>query len=211
MKTKHLHPSIKSLALGLVAAAALASGNTAQAALVFTITEQLGGGVNTTYSGSLLFDLADAQARGNAYGETIVPNQAGLQVGPTLIGYLLLPIIQAGGPASFGPGGVNSAATSSGDTAGINGSLGGVLLPTGYVSGATISGTSFYDIDFFGSGDPATLANLGLTAGTYVWNTQSGSFSDTITLNIIPAVPEPSTFALLGLAGLGLGLLRRRR
>ena len=87
MKTKHIHPSIKSLALGLVAAAALAAGNTAQAALVFTITEQLGGGVNTTFSGSLQFDLTDVQNSGNSYGETIVPNQAGLQVGPTVNGY----------------------------------------------------------------------------------------------------------------------------
>jgi hypothetical protein len=72
-------------------------------------------------------------------------------------------------------------------------------LPDGYVSNSLISGS----MTFSGS----SFTSLGLTPGSYVWDlTFTGGPSQKATITI---VPEPSTFALLGLAG--LGLLRRQR
>jgi hypothetical protein len=204
MKNKHLHPSAKSLALGLVAAAALAAGNSAQAALVFTLTESGSGvtlvGSGSFNSGSLL--LGDA----TQVGSVLIPDLGIAQVGPVIPNNGSIPThlraedaIVPGGPDSFGSFTISPTATSSsGDTFGFFADLRDVALPLGYVSGTALNGQTFW------SGE--TLASLGATPGTYVWNTNFNGVDDTITLNV---VPEPSTFALLGLAG--LGLLRRRR
>jgi len=74
---------------------------------------------------------------------------------------------------------------------------------TGYTSDAPLSATMTFN--------SATLASLGITQGSYVYDlTFSGGSAQNITLN---AVPEPSTVGLLAMAAAtcGGGLVRRLR
>jgi PEP-CTERM motif len=62
----------------------------------------------------------------------------------------------------------------------------------------------------------ATISSLGLTPGAYVFGWGSGAHADTFTIDVVasppPAVPEPSTWAmmLIGFAGLGYAAARRK-
>jgi hypothetical protein len=202
-KSKHIHPSIKSLALGLVAAVALAASNSAQAALIFTLTES-GSGVTLTGSGSFNFGGSLTPTSG-AYGGGLYPTLGFLETGPRFNGnHDLASSAIIAGPNSFGSGGSSLATSATGDSFGIRTVItpGTVAVPSGYTSGTALSGQAFWA--------GATLASLGVTPGTYNWNTSYGGVDDTITLNAV--VPEPSSAALMmGLAALGYGLLRRRR
>jgi hypothetical protein len=216
MKNKHIHPSAKSLALGLVAAAALAAGNSAQAALVFTLTET-GSGVTLVGSGS--FNFGGTLGLQSAPFDSYLipqPDLGGLAVGPNIPEFDPISATRnyvesaaaavVSGPFGFGSGlPLGSATSSTGHTFGFESGefrTKNVYVPLGYDSGDPLSGESFW------SG--ATLASLGATPGTYTWNTRYGGVDDTITLNVV--VPEPSSAAaLMGLAALGYGLLRRRR
>jgi len=88
----------------------------------------------------------------------------------------------------FGPGGLTNATSSTGSNFGTNDSNGVVLLPTGYVSGTSLSGSATWD--------NKTFATLGLTPGTYQETWTGVTNEDTITVQIGPAAtvaPEPST------------------
>jgi hypothetical protein len=108
------------------------------------------------------------------------------------------------GPMSFGSGDVFFPNTGSGDLVGINGFLGFLFVPVGYVSGAALSDSMTYN--------NATFASLGVTPGTYVWTWGTGLPNQNFTLIIGAAgVPDGgSTVSLLGFASLGLVALRRK-
>ncbi len=93
------------------------------------------------------------------------------------------------GPASIGLGGLVNASDGSGDF--IGGDPTALVLPNGYVSGASLNATSIY----FGE----TLMSLGLAQGVYVYTLPN----DTMTLNV-GVVPIPAAVWLFGSA---LGLL----
>jgi hypothetical protein len=107
------------------------------------------------------------------------------------------------GPTSFGSGGFFSADAISGDIVGIDGLAGLIFVPEGYVSGAALSDSITFN--------NATLANLGVTPGTYVWTWGAGLPNQNFTL-IIGGVGVPdggSTVSLLGCALVGLAAVRR--
>jgi hypothetical protein len=109
------------------------------------------------------------------------------------------------GPANLGTGSEMLATTTTGDTFGFAGdSVSELLLPIGYVSGSSISGTDTWD--------DTSLAGLGLIAGTYNYTWGTGPNADSVVLNIgFAPVPEPSSLGLMSLAVLALLVFLRCR
>ncbi|MBK1829066.1 PEP-CTERM sorting domain-containing protein [Haloferula rosea] len=91
----------------------------------------------------------------------------------------------------------------------------GFSLLNGFVTSSTFSGNPFQDIDVAGTVDLAQVSGL-LVGGEYtgqVWliaNTNGPQVNFDNARLEYNAIPEPSSTALVGLAGLGL-LLRRRK
>ena len=76
-------------------------------------------------------------------------------------------------------------------------------MPAGYVSGDPLSDSSIYD--------NVTFASLDVIPGTYEWTWGDG-VNQNFTLQIIaPAVPEPSSLPLLGIALAALTLAYKSR
>jgi hypothetical protein len=195
--------SMRSSAAALGAAmlvGSVTSAPPAQAAYVLTI-EQEGPNVVTTGSGS--FDLTDltAVAMGFAFSDFMSP--AGAVIDTGLGAYTIYSAVLQG-PTNFGDGHVTGASSASGDFVSLDGVASEIFVPglTGeYKSGSPISGsTATYD--------DATFASLGVRPGVYVWKWGSGANADSFTVD---AVPEPSTWALVGVGFLGLAAVRIRR
>jgi hypothetical protein len=112
------------------------------------------------------------------------------------------------GPSSFGSGYPFNPDSFSGDVFGVDGANHTLYTPVAYTSGASLS-----SIDTFNN---TTLADLGLTTGTYTYTWGADAHADSLVLNIgsspSAAVPEPSSLAMCGLASLiGSAYAWRRR
>jgi hypothetical protein len=109
----------------------------------------------------------------------------------------------ATGPSTFGSGGQFFPSIGSGDFVGIDGGIGIIFVPLGYVSGGALSSRSTFNNQ--------TFATLGVTPGTYVWSWGQGA-NQRFTLIIGGAgVPDGgSTVSLLGCALVGLAAFRRK-
>jgi hypothetical protein len=114
----------------------------------------------------------------------------------------------ADGPISFGTGGQTEASAGSGDFVGVFAVSAFaqspiILFPKNYISGTSLTGSSVFENQ--------SLKSLGLDVGQYAYTWGSGADADSLTINV--GVPEPSTWAMMGLgfAAFGLAGFRRRR
>lgn len=113
------------------------------------------------------------------------------------------------GPTSVGTGARTDANSGTGDAVQVNGQLNGLSVPRTYVSGAALNSSATWNA--------TTIANLGLTPGTYTWTWGSGPNADSYVLNISAPAPMPvptlSEWALIAFASLivGLGVYQQRR
>jgi hypothetical protein len=199
----------------VLAALALLLGSVGQARAGIIINiNQVGADVVATGSGSI--DLTGLTLQIPAItGPQIQANVDDLIMGTKVIGIVDF-YAGAMGPGNFGPGTPRfvSPTSGSGDLFGLHHSaltgptVLGVILPTGYVSGTSLSAAT----DTY-SGQ--TFSSLGLTPGTYTYTWDGGGPTHTLTVQIGPATtttPEPSTLTLLSLGSLSLlGYSWRRR
>ena len=170
--------------------------------------EQIGRDVVFTGNGTI--DLTGMGFIGTFSQSGEISTASLFAVGPaSSTSYDLYNASTSSGPAAIGPttpgpfgsltGTITSASSGSGDLFGLD-FEGGVsiltLLPSGYVSGSDLSGTSTYVGE--------SLASLGVSPGSYVWNVGV----NTVTLNAT-AVPEPTAFFVV--FGIGAAVLTRRQ
>jgi hypothetical protein len=191
----------------LTSLVAFSLSHAANASVVVNVV-QSGPNVVATGSGTLNTSALSTD------GSTAVNAFVSAQTGGILIGSSS-PVLQQlysaiSGPANFGSGGVFNPSSVTGGFLGFNFGSRVLVVPQGYVSGASLSSSATWN--------NATLASLGLTTGTYTYTWGSGANADSFVLNIgtssPPATPVPSTILLATLGILGIALfqfLRIRR
>ena len=189
----------------LIALAAVLLPASANATVTINVTE-VGSDVVATGSGSLDLTGLTGVPGGFFLTQSIQGSDAYVGLGDAssdMIAYSGLT-----GPSQFGSGGNVFSSTSAGTSFAINGSLFGspyVFVPNGYTSGTPIADTA----SWLGQ----SFASLGLTPGTYTWNSPSGAPDVIVNIGAPQgAVPEPATWLMLilGFGAVGFGMRRRR-
>jgi hypothetical protein len=163
----------------------------AQATYIATL-DQVGADVVAMGSGSLDTTALSFQPGGFS-GQGAVHGSNGLFLLGPATNQNFSGFLGISGPTSYGSGMTVFANSGGGNIAGVNGTGSFLFVPTGYMSGTQLGVST-------DTWNNATLASLGVTPGTYVWNWGSGMNADSFTLQIGPTngVPESgSTFALL--------------
>ena len=186
--------------LGLIACMALLASAVAANASPYVVTlEEVGSNVVATGSGQIdLTGLSFFISQGGYVSGFLVPADKRILTGAG--GQVDLYDGSISGPSVFGSGSETIAGSGSGDNVGLFGT-GFFAVPSGYVSGTSLSDISTYD--------NTTLASLGATPGTYVWTWGAGA-DQSFTLEI-GTTPLPATLPLFA-GGLGfVGYLTRRR
>jgi hypothetical protein len=201
----------------LVAALALLLGGAGQVRAGFVITvSQSGPNVVATGSGSIdLTGLTTPPTNLPGAAASIQASEPEILVGPAASSLNVDLRGGATGGMPFGSGGgFFMPSSGSGDAFGIVGTS-VIIMPHNYVSGTSLSATDTWA--------NKTISGLGLTPGTYTWtwNTTPGVVgpntpptTDSVTVNIVAAVPEPASVIplLTGALGLlGYGWRRRKQ
>jgi hypothetical protein len=156
--------------------------------------------------GDVVFSMAEGQSldtsglsfSGNI-GEVarIIPSVGLLSMGPDLgVAHMGRAYSGATAPSNFGTGSNVFASSSTGVVIAVDNS-GNVLVPTAYESNSLLGASS-------ATYSGATIASLGMTPGTYVYDLGG---VDTLTLQVVPV---PAAVWLFGSALTGLGFVRRR-
>lgn len=184
------------------------AGTPARAAYVLNLTETEAG-VFGQGSGSINLSGLTKTSEG------ILPGAARALAGLVIIGAQAEADQYSGlisGPSGFGAGDLISLATTgSGFIIGVFGSANtpngptlfspsDIILPNNYISGADLGVST---AEWTG----ASFASLGISPGTYIWQWDTGSGTDSFTLN---TVPVPSPLPVLG-AGIAFGWSRKIR
>ena len=175
--------------------ALIISSKMAYAGVIFTLTE-VGGDVLIEGSGS--YDLTGAAPVGSGVQDGFIDSSLGLSVGGPFGGVDFYGLTL--NPGAFGTGGFLNGNPDFGDRFGIDViNIGGfITVPTGYVSGDLLSGSTLFSGQSF--------ASLGLVPGTFEY----GIPNDTLTVQV-DRIPEAPMISLFGLGLAGLGWLRRKK